>query len=194
MDTRGYKKGDEVNVNGTKHTIEGFSETKPNKRVQFLFTDQTWAFASSFPRKEFLKKQNPSDLVEIKVNDLFIDPNYVTRKVTKVSSTGLILTVENLTTNKIEKFRFYEAAGKYLATGKSIASLGYPINSFKLISLNSAKSLHKITGFFYYDSTDFNENWLIIDENGIPLKNQKTFITAVRQFHNNKNIIENFLS
>ena len=56
---------------------------------------------------------------KIEIGDKFQNIWNEVHIITKISNTGLILTTKNIQTSKTQKFRFYEASGKYIKVEKN---------------------------------------------------------------------------
>jgi len=61
------------------------------------------------------------------VGDKFKNKWNEVHKIIKISKTGSVLTCKDVNTNKIIKFRFYDASGLYIKTDNSVKDLGEKI-------------------------------------------------------------------
>lgn len=74
---------------------------------------------------------------KIKIGDVFKNWKNNIHVVNKISKTGLVIHAKNIETGVVEKFRFYEASGKYIIQTTPNTDLGDLTNIGETLEVNN---------------------------------------------------------
>lgn len=111
--------------------LRNYSENTINNYVHYVdrFLTEMDKSGLHITGKEIMEK--------IKIGDVFKNWKNNIHVVNKISKTGLVIHAKNIETGVVEKFRFYEASGKYIIQTTPNTDLGDLTNIGETLEVNN---------------------------------------------------------